>query len=161
MRNFEHYNRMLCESLKLSNTQSPIPSITCLTRSSEVRRLLQTIVPPITPQLRNLHFNILSPSAFSHRHIRIFLQQTNASELNPLRLPILRKRLDLKIENQIRQHELQRANSEEPTGTAQKKQSAHLSSHARLPNTGKQEKELTKHASPTQNPYTAPKSAPH
>jgi hypothetical protein len=54
-------------------------------------------------------------STLLHRDICVFLQKTDASELQPLRLSILGKRLHVEVEDQVGEHELQSADCEETT----------------------------------------------
>lgn len=82
------------------------------TTTGEHRLLRDMIFPSVA-------FSLASQRsiAFPHLHIRVVHQQTDTSELHPLRLPILRERLHVELQHQVCQHELQRADREEATGT--------------------------------------------
>jgi hypothetical protein len=82
------------------------------TTTGEYRLPRDMIFPSVTFSLASQR-SIASP----HLHISIVHQYANASELHPLRLSILREGLHVELQYQVRQHELQRADREETTGT--------------------------------------------
>jgi len=91
--------------------------------TGEYRLLRDMIFPSIA-------FSLASQRtiAFLHLHIRIVHQQTDTSELHPLRLLVPRERLHVKLQYQICQHELQRADREEATGTVRRRVSTRTTS---------------------------------